>query len=109
VDELVAHFREVTAVIGNDSGPGHIAAAKGLPTFTIFGPQLPEWFAPRSPNAWWIEGKACPYKPCSDYCHFPVAHCLERITEEEVWESVTNFLGTITGCRAFTAVPSPNN
>jgi len=28
-------------------------------------------FAPRHPVAEWIEGKACPYKLCSDYCRFP--------------------------------------
>jgi hypothetical protein len=58
------------AFIGNDSGPGHLAAFCGVPTFTLFGPQLPEWFAPLHPGSEWLEGKACPYKPCSDYCRY---------------------------------------
>jgi heptosyltransferase-2 len=95
VDELCALLGTVRAFIGNDSGPGHIAAALGLPTFTIFGPQLPEWFAPMSPRAQWIDGKPCPYKPCSDYCHFPVAYCLEWTTEDEVWSRVTKFVSGV--------------
>jgi ADP-heptose:LPS heptosyltransferase len=85
VTELLALIDQAGVFIGNDSGPGHLAAFCGVPTFTIFGPQLPEWFAPLHPAAEWIEGKACPYKPCSDYCRFPTPHCLWNISEEEVW------------------------
>jgi len=63
-----------------------------VPTFTVFGSQLPEWFAPLHPAAVWIEGKVCPYRPCSDYCRFPTPHCLWNITEEEVWAGVEGFL-----------------
>ena len=91
VTELIALIDRAGAFVGNDSGPGHLAAFCGVPTFTIFGPQLPEWFAPLHPAAEWIEGKACPYKPCSDYCRFPAPHCLRNITEEEVWVCVEKF------------------
>ena len=70
VAELLALADQAGAFIGNDSGPGHLAAFCGVPTFTIFGPQFPEWFAPLHPASDWLEGKACPYKPCSDYCRF---------------------------------------
>ncbi len=80
------------AFVGNDSGPGHLAAFCGVPTFTIFGPQLPEWFAPLHPAAEWIAGKVCPYLPCSDYCRFPAPHCLGNISEEEVWSRVEKFV-----------------
>jgi ADP-heptose:LPS heptosyltransferase len=92
VTELLALIDQAGAFIGNDSGPGHLAAFCGVPTFTIFGPQLPEWFAPLHPVAEWIEGKACPYKPCSDYCRFPTPHCLWYISEEEVWAPVEKFV-----------------
>ena len=59
---------------------------------SFFGPQLPEWFAPMHPAAEWLDGKACPYKPCSDYCFFPSPHCLRTITEEEVWRRVEPFV-----------------
>lgn len=92
VSELIGLLQAVNYFVGNDSGPGHVAAACGLPTFTVFGPQLPEWFLPMSAQAEFIEGKPCPYRPCSDYCRFPIAHCLERITEAEVWGRLSEFL-----------------
>jgi ADP-heptose:LPS heptosyltransferase len=92
VTELISLIDDSRAFIGNDSGPGHLAAFCGVPTFTIFGPQLPEWFAPLHPRADWIEGKACPYMPCSDYCRFPTPFCLWNISEEEVFGHVEKFL-----------------
>jgi len=92
VTELIDLTDRAGAFIGNDSGPGHLAAFCGVPTFTIFGPQLPEWFAPLHPRAEWIEGKACPYLPCFDYCRFATPFCLWNVTEEEAWNRVSKFL-----------------
>ena len=92
VAELLELANRAGAFIGNDSGPGHLAAFCGVPTFTLFGPQLPEWFAPLHPAAQVIEGKACPYKPCSDYCRFAEPICLSRVTDDEVWIRVEWFL-----------------
>jgi ADP-heptose:LPS heptosyltransferase len=92
VTELFALANQAGAFIGNDSGPGHLAAFAGVPTFTLFGPQVPEWFAPLHPAAQWVEGKACPYKPCSDYCRFAEPLCLNGWTEPEVWARVEAFL-----------------
>ncbi len=92
VAELFPLADRAGAFVGNDSGPGHLAAFCGVPTFTLFGPQLPEWFAPLHPASQWLEGKPCPYKPCSDYCRFPVPYCMVNSTEEEVWELVAAFV-----------------
>lgn len=92
VAELLTLLDYSAAFIGNDSGPGHLAAFCGVPTLTLFGPQLPEWFAPLHPDTICLEGKACPYKPCSDYCRFSAPHCLRDITVEEVWKSFEKFL-----------------
>jgi ADP-heptose:LPS heptosyltransferase len=92
VTELQALIEQAGVFIGNDSGPGHLAAFCGVPTFTIFGPQLPEWFAPLHPAAEWIAGKACPYLPCSDYCRFSTPHCLWRVDLDEVWQRVEKFV-----------------
>ncbi len=78
--------------IGNDSGPGHIAAALGCPTFTLFGPQRPEWFLPDHPQAGWIPGKPCDYKPCFDYCRMPRPHCLLDQSADEVLAAVLRWL-----------------
>jgi ADP-heptose:LPS heptosyltransferase len=95
VTDLIALVDRAGAFIGNDSGPGHLAAMCGVPTFTLFGPQLPEWFAPLHPAAEWIEGRACPYKPCSDYCRFPAPFCLWNVSEDEVFVSVDKFLAAV--------------
>ena len=91
VTELIAQVDGAGAFVGNDSGPGHLAAFCGVPTFTIFGPQLPEWFAPLHSGAEWIEGKICPYMPCSDYCRFPEPFCIRHLTDDDVGARVEQF------------------
>jgi heptosyltransferase-2 len=95
VAELIALMEHAGAFIGNDSGPGHLAAFCGVPTLTLFGPQLPEWFSPLHPAAQWIEGKACPFKPCSDYCRFASPMCMLNSTEDEVWARVEPFVARV--------------
>jgi len=97
VEDLLALVSRSRVFIGNDSGPGHLAAFTGVPTFTVFGPQLPEWFAPLHPGANWVEGKACPYKPCSDYCRFAKPVCLTGWTEPEIWTHIEPFVAKL--CR----------
>lgn len=92
VNELLELLDASCAFIGNDSGPGHLAAFCDVPTFTIFGPQLAEWFAPLHPRGVSVEGKPCPYKPCSDYCRFAEPLCMTGLTEEEVWTRLENFI-----------------
>ena len=92
INELLQLIEQAKAFVGNDSGPGHLAAFCGVPTFTIFGPQLHEWFAPMNPHSEWVEGEACPYKPCSDYCKFDQPICITRLSEELVMGRVKYFL-----------------
>jgi ADP-heptose:LPS heptosyltransferase len=101
IADLIKLLDAARIFIGNDSGPGHLAAVLGIPTFTIFGPQLPELFAPIHPNSKWIEGKPCPYKPCFDRCRFPVSFCLWNVMEDEVWPLVERFV------QRHAPVPSP--
>jgi len=92
ITELLDLLDHSAVFIGNDSGPGHVAAFCGLPTFTVFGPQLAEWFIPMHPASESFEGKPCPYKPCSDYCRYDTPHCLTGLTEEEVWPRIRRFV-----------------
>ena len=95
--DLLAELDLASAFLGNDSGPGHLAACCGIPTFTLFGPQLPEWFAPLHPMGEVLEGKPCPYKPCFDYCRFPTPICLTNSAVEEVWNRVSAFIDGVLG------------
>ncbi len=92
ITELLSMLDDSGVFIGNDSGPGHLAAFCGVPTFSFFGPQMAEWFAPMHPSAEVLEGKACPYKPCSDYCRFPRPICLANVTEGEAWPRIKAFV-----------------
>jgi heptosyltransferase-2 len=92
VTALLAALDQAGVFIGNDSGPGHLAAACGRPTFTLFGPQLHEWFAPLHPASEVFEGRACPYKPCSDHCRFAEPFCLRGVSVADVWPRVENFV-----------------
>jgi heptosyltransferase-2 len=80
------------AFIGNDSGPGHLAAALNVPTLTIFGPQRTEWFRPMHPLGRVVEGLDCPFKPCFDSCRFESAHCITRLPLTAVQEALDAFL-----------------
>jgi heptosyltransferase-2 len=92
IKELLAILENAGAFVGNDSGPGHLAALTGVPTFTLFGPQLSQCFAPLHPAAEWLDGSPCPYKPCSDYCRFPSPNCLHDLKESTVVSAVLSFL-----------------
>jgi heptosyltransferase-2 len=96
--ELFQLVSAAGAFIGNDSGPGHIAGYMGVPTFTLFGPQVPEWFVPMHPQAEWIEGLPCPYKPCFDFCQFPDPFCLTGITEDQAWPRIRAFVAKHLEC-----------
>ena len=48
--------------------------------------------APLHPAAEWLDGKACPYKPCSDYCRFPLPYCMVNSEEDEVSRRVEAFV-----------------
>jgi len=41
----------VAGFVGNDSGLGHLAAARGIPTLTLFGPGRPARYRPWGPHA----------------------------------------------------------
>jgi heptosyltransferase-2 len=77
--------------VGNDSGPGHLAAILGVPTFTLFGNNLPSLFAPLHPAAEWMEGGPCPYKPCFDSCRFATPECLLGTDASAAWMKLKPF------------------
>ncbi len=44
--QAVALLDHAAVFVGNDSGLGHLAAARGVPTLTLFGPGRPERYRP---------------------------------------------------------------
>jgi heptosyltransferase-2 len=90
--ELLTVLSGAGLFVGNDSGPGHLAAAMGIETFTIFGNNLPEYFLPVHPHATWNNGKPCIYKPCFDKCRYPSPFCITTVHSDEVWEKLESLM-----------------
>ena len=85
-----------SVLLGNDSGPVHLANAVGTPAVAIFGPTHPKLgFSP-------LEGRALtadlPCSPCSLHGERPCPRgdraCMRRITPEEVLEALEEVLCT---------------
>ena len=60
IAELLRRLKAASAFVGNDSGPGHLAAVLGLPTFTVFGPSQHEVYSPASPPSAIDRGRGLP-------------------------------------------------
>jgi ADP-heptose:LPS heptosyltransferase len=91
--ELAELFRLSSLFIGNDSAPGHLAAAVGCPTISLFGPTFPHTWKPVGPRVEVI----CRDVPCrgcnQEFCERPEAWCMDLIQVDEVWERAVRLLG----------------
>ncbi|GEM_PF-51812 len=90
--ELTDMVGRADLILCNDSGPGHIAAACGTPSISLFGPTEADWFRPWGPLHRIILRDNCRYRPCFDYCHFSEPHCMTRLTPATVWPEVEAYL-----------------
>ena len=100
--ETVALISLCDLFIGNDSGPMHVAAAEGVKTVGLFGPNLPSLWSPYGP------GNKAVYKPIecgsaivNDKGIFPDCqwkgtkkehNCMEKITVKEVISAIDEAL-----------------
>jgi heptosyltransferase-3 len=55
--DLMAELLPACAFIGNDSGPGHLAAILGVPTLALFGPKNPSTWRPLGPSVITLRGE----------------------------------------------------
>ncbi|MBI2541635.1 glycosyltransferase family 9 protein [Candidatus Woesearchaeota archaeon] len=63
--------------IGNDAGPMHVAAAQGVRTIGLFGPNLPQRFGPYGKgNIGLYKGYNCEFSPCINVHKGQVPDCL---------------------------------
>ncbi len=76
-------------LIGTDSGLMHFGSVIGVPTITLFGPSLPQQWAPVGSSASVLyQSRHC--SPCTlKRCPYPDGRrCLDDISVQEVWERV---------------------
>ncbi|MDB6056746.1 MAG: Lipopolysaccharide core heptosyltransferase RfaQ [Verrucomicrobiales bacterium] len=92
--EMIEWLRLSTLVIGNDTGPMHVAAALRKPTIALFGPTDPRSAGPfgQMQNVMQANYPAC--IPCmKGHCTFPERiACLKAITPEHVLAKATVLL-----------------
>jgi len=106
IEELVALFNRSDAVVTNDSGPLHIAAAAGASVVALFGPETPVLYGPvrsqpQQRHAVHYRRMAC--SPCMFVhdnkvlsCWFAQALCMRGITAADVLASVKERLAEST-------------
>ena len=55
IEDVAALASGAALVVGNDTGPVHVAASAGAPTLVLFSAAgVPEQAAPRGPNGEWV-------------------------------------------------------
>jgi len=96
-------FRRCRLVIGNDSGPIHLAEMVGTPTVSIFGPVDPGVYGPlvqRAIHRVVVKGLAC--RPCYRAFRFPPCPwdnaCLRQLPVERVMEAVESIWDSHRSC-----------
>jgi lipopolysaccharide heptosyltransferase II len=90
---LPALLSKAAAMITNDSGPMHIAAAVGVPVVALFGPTSEVRTGPYGAGHR-VLTSSVPCRPCfSRVCrHAPELECLRALTPEEVAGAVRHLL-----------------
>jgi ADP-heptose:LPS heptosyltransferase len=92
-EEVVAVIARCALFVGNDSGLAHIAAACGVPSVVLFGPQNPNRFRPWGERSLVLHHPV-PCYPCRQItCVRPESPCVNLIDVEEVKARVTELLG----------------
>jgi ADP-heptose:LPS heptosyltransferase len=95
LSDLPALHSLAVAMVTVDSGPAHFAAASGLPTIVLFGPETPNLYRPLGNPKTIHAGLAC--SPCAtasnhrkSACNDNV--CMQAISVEQVFAAVTDVL-----------------
>lgn len=90
--ELKAVLSCAAVLLGNDSGPAHLADALGVRVMALFGPGNAYLMRPFNPGNLVVMRDICPYHPCSDYCRFPEPFCLTQLTPDIVGREIGAYL-----------------
>lgn len=88
--DSAALMERCNVIVGNDSGPLHIADATGAPCVGIFGPTLPERFGLLGPRT----REICLYADCAP-CSDPECasrRCLDDITVDTVFDAAVSLI-----------------
>lgn len=87
VADLPALLARATALVGNDSGAGHVASAVGTPVVVIFGPTVPAFgYTPWGERNRIVEHQGLDCRPCDSHgpqtCPLGHHRCMKEIAPE---------------------------
>jgi ADP-heptose:LPS heptosyltransferase len=75
--DLPALYALADVMVSNDSGPAHFAAASGLPTIVLFGPETPNLYQPLGNSKVIHAGLAC--SPCVSASNHRKTACTDNV------------------------------
>lgn len=90
--DLASLFTKVNAVVGNDSGPFHLASAVGAKGCVIFGPTDVELWRPLSENSIVLKSENVCAPECTKIGCIYENRCLKAIKPEQVIERLEQLL-----------------
>jgi lipopolysaccharide heptosyltransferase II len=90
---LGAAFERTAAVVANNSGPMHVAAAVCVPGVFVHGPTPVARWAPRGPGYANVVSADVECRPCDESdCRLERLECLEAVTPDQVLEALDELL-----------------
>ncbi len=102
LDSLVTELKQCSLLISNDSGPVHLAAVLGKPTFTIFGPTNPDFIIPFGNKHRLIQKNIhCTPTGNDHYCFMdagrfcPSYECMIELGVGDVYNKVVQFINEL--------------
>jgi heptosyltransferase-2 len=95
--ELAALLHGADALVGNDSGPAHIATAVGTPVVAVFGPTVPAFgYTPFGRAVRIVELPDLDCRPCHHHgpqtCPLEHFRCMREIGPETVYGHLVDLL-----------------
>lgn len=90
MQEMIALLAQTRLVVGNDSGPLHVAAALETPLVGIYGPTDPNYVGPYNQLhhvvRFDVDCHPCRHKTCSHHS------CMKGVEVETVWQKILQVL-----------------
>ena len=93
--EMAALLKRSLLFIGNDSAPGHIAAAVACPNLTLFGPTFPHMWRPLSPVGEVVFKNVSCCGCRQERCSRQEENCMDMIGVDEVWDKTVKLLAEL--------------
>jgi lipopolysaccharide heptosyltransferase II len=90
-----AILSRASVLVGNDSGPAHVAAAVGCPVVVLFGNGNPSHFGVRSPDAILMQSPHPCSLGCGKECARPATRCMLDLSVDMVTDAAKSLVSRL--------------